>query len=182
MANILETIVRQNPDVPDQKIVEFIGNDGNQVSVLLEGPQRLDHNELIARTKRLLTKSSQPETAAQSHTAAIAEQPAGPVPAANPLLEDYDPDGDVVSVVVTLNDPEGHDGNVLVSRAKAFLMQVAEPRQGDQGIESGRRAVGRAEDAETLNEQLDEGLEQSFPGSDPVWVTSTAIPDQPEPE
>ena len=35
-----------------------------------------------------------------------------------------------------------------------------------------RRTAGRAEDRETLEEQLDEGLEDSFPGSDPVSVTS----------
>jgi len=39
-----------------------------------------------------------------------------------------------------------------------------------------RRTAGRAEDPETLDEQLDEGLEQSFPGSDPVSVTSSGNP------
>lgn len=38
-----------------------------------------------------------------------------------------------------------------------------------------RRTPGRAEDRQTLEEQLDEGLEGSFPGSDPVSVISTAI-------
>jgi hypothetical protein len=38
-----------------------------------------------------------------------------------------------------------------------------------------RRTPGRAEDRETLEEQLREGLEDSFPASDPVSVVSTLI-------
>lgn len=38
-----------------------------------------------------------------------------------------------------------------------------------------RRTPGRAEDRETLEEQLLEGLEDSFPASDPVSVVSTLI-------
>ena len=39
-----------------------------------------------------------------------------------------------------------------------------------------RRTPGRAEDRETLEEQLCEGLLDTFPASDPVSVVSTAIP------
>lgn len=38
-----------------------------------------------------------------------------------------------------------------------------------------RRTPGRAEDHDTLEEQLSEGLEDSFPASDPVSVVSTLI-------
>jgi hypothetical protein len=38
-----------------------------------------------------------------------------------------------------------------------------------------RRTAGRAEDVETLEEQLEAGLEDTFPCSDPVSVTSTVI-------
>ena len=38
-----------------------------------------------------------------------------------------------------------------------------------------RRTPGRAEDHETLEEQLREGLEETFPASDPVSVVSTLI-------
>jgi hypothetical protein len=38
-----------------------------------------------------------------------------------------------------------------------------------------RRTPGRAEDFKTLEEQLCEGLEDTFPASDPVSVTSTLI-------
>lgn len=40
---------------------------------------------------------------------------------------------------------------------------------------SRRRTPGRAEDFETLEEQLSEGLEDTFPASDPVSVVSTLI-------
>ena len=38
-----------------------------------------------------------------------------------------------------------------------------------------RRTEGRAEDCSTLEEQLQEGLEDTFPASDPVSVVSTTI-------
>jgi len=43
-----------------------------------------------------------------------------------------------------------------------------------------RRTAGRAEDRPTLEEQLVQGLEDSFPASDPLSVISTAIPGQPK--
>lgn len=43
------------------------------------------------------------------------------------------------------------------------------------GRTRGRRTPGRAEDRETLEEQLVAGLEDTFPGSDPVSVVSTLI-------
>lgn len=39
--------------------------------------------------------------------------------------------------------------------------------------------VDRPDDAYELEEQLEEGLEDSFPGSDPVSVVSTGIPGRP---
>jgi hypothetical protein len=38
-----------------------------------------------------------------------------------------------------------------------------------------RRTAGRAEDFDTLEEQLCQGLEDTFPASDPVSVVSTLI-------
>jgi hypothetical protein len=50
---------------------------------------------------------------------------------------------------------------------------------------SERRTPGRSEDPETLEEQLQEALEDTFPASDPPAVTSTVIPgrskEKPEP-
>lgn len=39
-----------------------------------------------------------------------------------------------------------------------------------------RRTQGRSEEPETLEEQLQTGLEDTFPASDPVAVVSTVIP------
>lgn len=43
------------------------------------------------------------------------------------------------------------------------------------GTRRRRRTPGRAEDRETLEEQLSEGLAETFPASDPVSVVSTLI-------
>lgn len=43
------------------------------------------------------------------------------------------------------------------------------------GSKRRRRTPGRAEDCETLEEQLCAGLEDTFPASDPVSVVSTLI-------
>ncbi len=50
----------------------------------------------------------------------------------------------------------------------------------DNGQRIRRRTPGRAEDSRTLEEQLQEGLEDSFPGSDPVSVTSSLISGSPK--
>lgn len=55
-------------------------------------------------------------------------------------------------------------------------MQQTEPRQ----TRIRRRTPGRSEDLQTLEEQLQEGLEGSFPGSDPVSVTSSLISGRPK--
>lgn len=46
----------------------------------------------------------------------------------------------------------------------------------------GRPAEDRPSDARELDEELEEGLEDTFPASDPVSVTSTAIPGKPSPK
>ena len=45
-----------------------------------------------------------------------------------------------------------------------------------------RRTAGRAEDRPTLEEQLERGLEDSFPASDPVSVTTSLISGRPKPK
>jgi hypothetical protein len=42
-----------------------------------------------------------------------------------------------------------------------------------------RRSDARPKDQDVLQEELDEGLEDSFPASDPVSVTSTTISGSP---
>ncbi|MBZ9841212.1 hypothetical protein [Mesorhizobium sp. CA5] len=57
------------------------------------------------------------------------------------------------------------------------LRNVREHPDAKQDLEEidGRRAEGRSEDPDTLEEQLQSGLEDSFPASDPPAVISTAI-------
>ena len=50
-----------------------------------------------------------------------------------------------------------------------------DPAQSSEDVAS-RRTQGRSEEPETLEEQLQTGLEDTFPASDPVSVVSTVIP------
>ena len=50
-----------------------------------------------------------------------------------------------------------------------------DPTQASEDV-GARRAQGRSEEPETLEEQLQTGLEDTFPASDPVSVVSTVIP------
>ena len=45
-----------------------------------------------------------------------------------------------------------------------------------------RRTPDRPKSQQALNLELDRGLEDSFPASDPVSVVSTAIPGRPAPK
>ncbi len=53
-------------------------------------------------------------------------------------------------------------------------------REKDGHTETVHRSERRSGDDATLDEQLDEGLEDSFPASDPVSVTSTSISGAPK--
>jgi len=57
------------------------------------------------------------------------------------------------------------------------LRNVREHPDAKHDVEEieGRRAEGRSENPDTLEEQLQSGLEDSFPASDPPAVVSTAI-------
>lgn len=63
-------------------------------------------------------------------------------------------------------------------------MATADPHRkapsSDPAPRRKRRTEGRTEDPDTLEEQLQEGLEDTFPGSDPVSVTITGIPGRPK--
>lgn len=58
--------------------------------------------------------------------------------------------------------------------AVAEVRNHPETRQPSEDIQS-RRTPGRSENPQTLEEQLQHGLEGSFPASDPPAVISTAI-------
>ncbi|MGO4197067.1 hypothetical protein AB4Z13_17110 [Rhizobium sp. YAF28] len=86
--------------------------------------------------------------------------------------------GEVVSVQIK-NDP-GQQLNRLnaVEKAREVMSRfaTAKIRDDDDGRPSVLRSARAAGDKGTMEEQLDEGLEGTFPASDPVSVTNTAIP------
>jgi hypothetical protein len=53
-------------------------------------------------------------------------------------------------------------------------------KQGQSTSPRNQRAEGRSEDRDALDEQLDEGLKGTFPGSDPVSVTTSLISGSPK--
>lgn len=101
--------------------------------------------------------------------------------------------GDVISVQMHQTETDGLNRMNAIARAKAMMLQVATFEQPDDaeamdhsGADSDRtsespavmslRSARAAGDTATLEEQLDEGLESSFPASDPVSVTASTIP------
>ncbi|MBY5541569.1 hypothetical protein HFO60_16270 [Rhizobium leguminosarum] len=71
------------------------------------------------------------------------------------------------SIAVTLRSTPGLASENAVSRAKALLAAAIGPAHSDGA---------RSKDLALLEEELEEGLEDSFPASDPVSVTSPSIP------
>jgi hypothetical protein len=101
--------------------------------------------------------------------------------------------GDVISVQMNQTGSEGLNRLNAIAKAKAMMLQVATFDQPDDGETNDRPGLGSgaagvspavaslrsaraAGDTGTLEEQLDEGLESSFPASDPVSVTASTIP------
>lgn len=101
--------------------------------------------------------------------------------------------GDVISV--QMHKTKGSDLNRqnAIEKAKAMLLQVAkfERDAGTDSADSTRsstttegvspavlslRSARSAHDSATLEEELDEGLEDTFPASDPVSATVSSIP------
>jgi urease accessory protein UreF len=94
-------------------------------------------------------------------------------------LKDTFPASDPVSVVSTTIASKarkvvGADKAKKIVGTDEVLRRQAEERKR-HAEEMGRKTEGRAEDRETLEEQLDEGLQDTFPASDPVSVVSTTI-------
>ncbi|WP_428426455.1 hypothetical protein [Pararhizobium sp.] len=101
--------------------------------------------------------------------------------------------GDVISVQMHQTESDGLNRLNAITRAKAMMLQVAtfdQPDEEEAADSSGSdndstgespavvslRSARAAGDTGTLEEQLDEGLESSFPASDPVSVTVSTIP------
>jgi hypothetical protein len=97
--------------------------------------------------------------------------------------------GDVISVQMRKGKNDDLNRQNAIEKAKAMLLQVACFEQSDStdereapahGGESpavqSLRSARSAHDLGTLEEELDEGLEGTFPASDPVSATVSSIP------
>lgn len=100
-------------------------------------------------------------------------------------VEFIEQDGDVISVSLR-SQTSGVNRTNAVAKAKEFLSRVVRDDElpdemVDAETQDGRAATmarsdrGRGE-PQNLEEQLQEGLEDSFPASDPVSVAITSIP------
>jgi hypothetical protein len=77
---------------------------------------------------------------------------------------------------------EDSDRDVLVSEAALILGELANADMTNGLDKKGKdcRTDERPTDPVELDQQLQEGLQDTFPGSDPVSVVSTGIPGKPE--
>lgn len=87
--------------------------------------------------------------------------------------------GEVVSVTMPNGTDETLNRLNAIEKAKRVLIDTAKSggnTEGgaDEALKS-RQSARSAGDTGTLEEQLDEGLEGTFPASDPVSVTSSTI-------
>ncbi len=66
---------------------------------------------------------------------------------------------------------------IAIAELYAVVRDVREHPETKQSVEDvgSRRTQGRSENPETLEQQLQKGLEDSFPASDPPAVVSTSI-------
>jgi hypothetical protein len=78
-----------------------------------------------------------------------------------------DKTGNAISVTLYTVATPGLTRETAVSHARKLLAAAVENSAGDGP---------HSKDAATLEEELDEGLMDTFPASDPLSVTSTSIP------
>jgi hypothetical protein len=86
--------------------------------------------------------------------------------------------GEVVSVQLRNDSDRTLTSHNAIERAKTLMGELAsfdETRATDKPAEP-LLSARMSGDVEEMEEQLDQGLEDSFPASDPVSVTSSAIP------
>lgn len=95
-------------------------------------------------------------------------------------------DGEIVTVLC----PQNAEGTLnrlnAVARAKEILAAAIQAEEVPPGITATRRSASvpagtlasarQAHDQQAMEEQLEEGLEDTFPASDPVSITSSTIP------
>lgn len=99
--------------------------------------------------------------------------------------------GDVISVQMRKGRDDDLNRQNAIGKAKAMMLQVASFEQGESTDEGPReapapggespavqslRSARSTHDLATLEEELEEGLESTFPASDPVSATVSSIP------
>lgn len=109
-------------------------------------------------------------------TRILRDRPEGPV------VEFVSETGAVASV--QFHAPAGATDNRLMAAARALLADFARARRQETLLLSSSEMAARpsarvARDSATLEEELDEGLEDSFPASDPVSAISSTTAREP---
>ncbi|MFK0329972.1 MULTISPECIES: hypothetical protein [unclassified Rhizobium] len=88
--------------------------------------------------------------------------------------------GEVVSVLLRKDMDRTLTSNNAIDRAKAVMGELAsfDETAALSSVETGaaQPSARAAGDVDEMEDQLAQGLEDSFPASDPVSVTSSAIP------
>ncbi|AFL50008.1 hypothetical protein ABIE78_004203 [Sinorhizobium fredii] len=91
--------------------------------------------------------------------------------------------GEIVSVSLRNDACRSLNRMNAVERAKEVMMELAttettalENGEAPEGQPNMRRSARFNKDTDEMERQLDEGLEDSFPASDPVSVTASTIP------
>jgi hypothetical protein len=86
--------------------------------------------------------------------------------------------GEVVSVQLRNDTDLTLNSGNAIDRAKAVMGELASFDETVAPAETGQAqpSARMSGDEATMEEQLDQGLEDSFPASDPVSITSSAIP------
>jgi len=85
--------------------------------------------------------------------------------------------GEVVSVVLRNDETQSVNSRNAVELAKAVMLEMAAAEAGDVNSDrpTARLSARAAGDRNAIEEQLDEGLEGTFPASDPVSATGSTI-------
>lgn len=86
-------------------------------------------------------------------------------------------EGEVISV--QMHGAEGLNRTNAITKAQALMSAMASSDASEGGDMSVRRSARASGDRAELEEQLDQGLEDSFPASDPVSITRTSVPGDP---
>jgi hypothetical protein len=87
-------------------------------------------------------------------------------------------EADITSALEAMATIDNHQEDPGTQPSRAFAAESARVHEVAlllDALTAPAGAEGRKRGPDTLEEQLDEGLEDSFPASDPVSVTSTSI-------